>query len=144
MANDEKAVWTKIGFKQSAQGLVKNGPSASVGIGAAGAACASFKALAQIDTGAAGCGIGPDVAKRLNLEPVGFGAIHEAGREPITANFFAIRLFLPGMDIDLDVAGLPSLAAPHEILIGRDALARFRLLVDFTTGITQFHIKSDP
>lgn len=143
MANDEKSIWTKFGFNQPIKSLIEHGPAAPVGIGPAGSQT-SISALAQIDTGAAGCGISPRLVKRLNLQPVGSGTIHEAGREPVTADFFFVRLTLPAMNIELNVAGLPSLALPHDVLIGRDVLARFRLLVDFTSGVTQLHFKNGP
>lgn len=144
MANDEKPIWTKIGFQQSIQDLIRYGPSIAVGIAAADASSPTVEALALFDTGASGCGISPRLTEQLNLEPIDAGVIHEAGREPITANIFSVRLFVPRMDVELDIAGLPSLAEPHDILIGRDFLANFRLLVDFTTGGTQLHFKNAP
>ena len=144
MTNDKETVWTKIGFQQTVEDVIKHGPSARVGIGPRVSTEPVIQALAQIDTGAAGCGISPRLSKRLNLDPIDTGEIHEAGREPITTSIFSVRLFTPVMDIELDVAGLPSLAPPHDILIGRDILARFRLLVDFTNGVTQLHFKNDP
>lgn len=135
--------WTRAGFTQTPDNLFRYGPTVNIGIGSPDDDSSQFSVLAQIDTGAAGCGISPRLAARLDFKPVGAGAIHEAGREPISADIFRVRLFLPFMDIVLDVAGLPSLAEPHEILIGRDALTRFRVAVDFTSGVTQLHFRND-
>jgi hypothetical protein len=46
------------------------------------------------------------------------------------------------MDVNLDAAGLPSLPPPHDVLIGRDILAKYRIAIDFTTGAFCLHFKS--
>lgn len=128
--------WIKTSFEQTRADLFAYGPTAPVGISEVGKRQATLQAVALIDTGAAGTGISPKLAAKLNLQPIGTGLIHEAGREPIAADIFEARLFFPGMDVELDIAGLPSLAEPHDMIVGRDVLAQARISVDFTTGIT--------
>ncbi|QOF73621.1 retropepsin-like domain-containing protein [Aminobacter sp. SR38] len=144
MTGEDRAVWSSVGFNQRVDNLMQYGPTAHVGVAAVPYSSGSaIAALAQFDTGAAGTGISPRLVERLGLKPIGLGVIQEAGREALTASFFALRLWLPGIDrwIDLDVAGLPSLADPHDVLIGRDVMSSFKLVVDFTSGATQLHFK---
>ncbi|UVK37633.1 hypothetical protein LHFGNBLO_004698 [Mesorhizobium sp. AR10] len=143
MTDDKKPIWTKFSFEQSINSLLKYGPTIRIEIGGIDLSSPKLSVLAQIDTGAAGCGISARIAKLLALKPIDVGQIHEAGREPITASIFAVRLYTPAMDMELDVAALTSLADPHDVLIGRDLLARFRIAVDFTTGLTQLHFRND-
>ena len=142
MADDDKSTWTKIEFRQEVEDLFRYGPSTPVGIAAISGECTDkIKVLAQFDTGAAGTVVSPRLVERLKLEPIGSGATQEAGREPITANFYFVRLFLTGMEIELEVVGLPFLSKPHDVLIGRDVMANSTFTVDFTTGSSLFHFK---
>ncbi len=143
MTDDEEAAWAKIRITQTVDELLKFGPSVEIGI-----APAPFEGkglitvLAQIDTGAAGSGMSPRLTRKLNLKPVGKGEIREVGREPIVAHYFSVRLFLPSNDIETDIVGLPSLEPPHDVLIGRDILAKYRLIIDFPRGLTGLWIKA--
>lgn len=142
MTNDEEAVWAKIKITQTVDEILKHGPSLNVGVAPVPfEGTGMMTALAQIDTGAAGSGMSPRLARKLSLKPVGSGEIREAGRDPIVASYFRVRLFLPSTDIETNIVGLPSLDPPHDVLIGRDILANCRLLVDFTRGLTGLHIK---
>ena len=143
MTDDEEAAWTKIRITQTVDNLLKDGPSLKIDV-----APVPFEGnglttvLAQIDTGAAGSGMSPWLTGKLNLRPVREVEIHEAGREPIVAQIFRVRLFLPSIDIEIDIVSLPSLNKPHDVLIGRDILKNSRIIVDFTSGVTGLHIKS--
>lgn len=144
MTGEDKTVWNSVGFNQRVDDLMQHGPTAHVGVAAIPYSSGSaIAALAQFDTGAAGTEISPRLVERLGLKPVGVGIIQEAGREPLAADFFTICLWLPGIDrrIELDVAGLPSLADPHDVLIGRDVMSSFKLVVDFISGATLLHFK---
>lgn len=144
MADDEEASWAKIRITQPVDEIIQYGPSIKIGV-----APVPFQGegttivLAQIDTGAAGTGISARLARKLNLKPVGFGEVHEAGRNPIKAPYFKVRLSLPSTDIESEVVGLATLDPPHDVLIGRDLLANCRLVVDFLSGLTVLHIKGD-
>jgi predicted aspartyl protease len=144
MTDDEESGWAKIRFTQPIDDLIKYVPSIKVGVVALPIdGTERMTVVALIDTGAAGTAISPRLARVLNREPIGFGTAHEAGREPITVPYFKIRLYLFSAEIELEVAGLPSLDPPHDILIGRDILADCRLVVDFISGSTSLHIKSN-
>ena len=143
MTDDEKAAWAKIRITQTVDELIKYGPSIKIGIAPVpfeGAGLVTV--LAQIDTGAAGSGMSPRLTRKLGLKPIDSGEIHEAGRTPIIAPYFRVRLILPSTDIETDIVGLPSLNPPHDVLIGRDILTNCRLIVDFTSGLTALHIRS--
>lgn len=140
MADDDKTVWAKVGFHQPVDDLIQHGPTAPVDIRVAGQS--AFQALALFDTGAAGTGLSPALVARLGIVPTGEGFIHEAGREPIAAHFFPVHIAIPGLPwVELDAEGLPSLAPPHDILIGRDVLASFRFSIDFTEGRVALHFR---
>ena len=144
MADNEEAAWAKININQTVDDLLKYGPSIKIGIAPVPFTGEGMMTVcAQIDTGADGTGMSPRLTSKLNLRPVDTGTIHEAGREAITASFFKVRLFIPpSAEIDTDIAGLPSLNPPHDVLIGRDILSSCRLLIDFTRGVTGLHFKT--
>ncbi|EXL09706.1 aspartyl protease family protein [Aquamicrobium defluvii] len=144
MTDNQETIWTKIGFDQPVDNLIQNGPTASVAIRSPDGGDV-VRAVALFDTGAAGTAIGPDLANRLTLQPIDSGVIHEAGRDPLSAPFFRVQIIIPGIGswIELDVAGLPALARPHDILIGRDFLSHFRFSVDFTEGRVALHFKNE-
>lgn len=143
MTDDKEAAWAKIAIRQPIDELIKHGPSLKIGILPVPSIGNAVGALAQIDTGAAGTGLSPRLVSALSLPPTGDGEIREPGREIISVKFYRVRLILPSrLDVEVEVAGLPSLAEPHDILIGRDILAEARLLVDFTDGITRLHFKT--
>lgn len=144
MAENDEPRWIKTGFNQPVDDLIKNGPTATVEIAAlpyaTGDRVWAFSAL--IDTGASGTGISPRVVREVGLRPTGSGVIREAGREPLTTNLYRARLSLPYIHLDLPtIAGLPTMAPPHDIIVGRDVLRRVRLSVDFTTGVTRLHFR---
>ena len=144
MTDNQETIWTKIGFDQPVDNLIQNGPTAPVAIrSATGGEVVS--AMALFDTGAAVSAISPALVERLNLCPIGKGTVHEAGRDPLSAPFFHVHVIIPGIGswIELDVAGLPALARPHDILIGRDFLSHFRFSVDFTEGRVALHFKNE-
>jgi hypothetical protein len=145
MTDDEEPGWTKIRITQPINDLIKNGPSIRVGIAPMpfeGPGMTSV--LALIDTGTSGTGISPRLRSKLALKPIDVGFAHEAGREPIEGHYFKVRLFFPaGIQVDIDVFGLPSVTTNHDILIGRDILASCRLAVDFVSGVTRLHFKSN-
>lgn len=143
MTDDKESGWTEVRFCQSLDDLKQYGPSIPIEVSAAiDNAPKRIRALALVDTGAAGTGIGPDLAKRLGLPLIGRGMIHEAGRAPIMAGLHRVRLCFPSIDIDVDVTALPSLGEPHDVLIGRDVMAKSHLYVDFLTGKTRLAIKT--
>ena len=143
MTNDEEAGWAKINIRQSADELLKYGPSIEVDIRAAINPGPSLKLLAQIDTGADITAISARAAEALKLVPHGAdGEIHEAGRGKIVVPYHFIRLTLPHGYIEMEVPRLPSLNPPHDVLIGRDLLRRGLLLVDFVAGMTTLHLKT--
>lgn len=108
--------WHRIGHRQPPEHIVKYGPTWPVSVAGQDGG-QPVRVLAQIDTGAAGTGISPQLAATLALPVIDRGEIHEAGREVIEASYYAVRITIPGfMDIDVDVAGLPSLAAPHDLI----------------------------
>jgi len=143
MANDKEPVWSKIKLRQSVDDILKYGPSIEVIVSDV-IGGPNVNALAQIDTGAAGTGISKPLATALNLKPGGRGEVHQPGLPPIHAPYFRVRIALPSGDIETDVVGLITLDPPHDILIGRDFLARCRLTVDFTAGTTTLHIRATP
>lgn len=153
MANNEEPVWAKIGLRQGVDDLIKYGPTIRAAVRDIASKPNTVSILAQIDTGAAMSGVSPDVVRRLQLRRHGSGDIVEAGRERITVDFHEVDIImalrdppsgeLRAMSIRCHVAGLPSLAKPHDLLIGRDILGQFRLLVDFTTGTTQLHLRPE-
>lgn len=143
MANNDKPAWIKSGFEQTVENLYDIGPSARVTVSARERGATRYAVIAQIDTGAGGTGISPRLAEKLGIAPVDSGLIHEAGREPIAALYYPVSLALGPMVVELEVAGLPSLGDPHDVLVGRDVLGKFRLIVDFTTGQTQLHFKNE-
>lgn len=144
MANDKEPAWAEITFRQNIDDMIKYGPTCPIGIGGPESDDVAMTVFAQIDTGAAGTGISPRLVDRLGLAPVSSGMIHEAGREPISVNMYGVSLFFPRFKVVLDVSGLPSLAAPHDIVIGRDILKDTRFIVDFTSGIIRVHFRTSP
>ncbi len=144
MTNNKEPVWAKIRITQSIDDLVKHGPSLKIGVMATpfdGTHVTTAWAL--IDTGAAGTGISPALARELALKPIDFGMAHEAGREPISAPYFKVKLLLsPNIDMELDVIGLRSMDEYHGLLIGRDVLQNSRIMVDFITGETRIHFRA--
>lgn len=153
MTDDKEPVWAKIGLRQGVDDLIKYGPTIRAAICDVTSKSNTVNVLAQIDTGASMSGISPNVVRRLQLRGHGAGDIVEAGRERITVDFHEVDIVmafrnppsgaLHSMSIRCEVAGLPSLAPPHDLLIGRDILGQFRLLVDFTTGTTQLHLRQE-
>lgn len=140
MADNKKSIWSKITVRQPINDLVQHGPTIAVEVsGIQGGT--RVKALAQIDTGAAGTGISQGLAITLGLKAIAWGGVHQPGLEEFQAPYFRVRLTLPIGDIETEVVGLVTLDPPHDILIGRDVLTRCRLTVDFTSGITEFRIK---
>ena len=129
------AKWFTIQITKAISELAEQGPTVEAFIGPRDCK-RMIGALAQLDTGASGTGISPRLADMLNLPSLGSTSIREAGREVIESQFYEVRLILPRLDLELKVAGLPSLAPPHDIRIGRDVLAGCKLVVDFTTGVT--------
>lgn len=145
MANDKEPTGAKITLTQSVDDLIQNGPTMKVGIAALPFDPAMMSVvLAQIDTGAHGTAVSPRIANSLGLKEIDRGEVHEAGRDPIVASYYRVRLRMPGTDIEIDVVGLPTLREPHDVLIGRDVLANCRLAIDFANGKTWLHIKSSP
>lgn len=144
MAHDQKPIWTKVGFEQNVECLIQHGPTGPIAIRSA-AGGEVISAMALFDTGAAGSAISPALAERLNLSPSGKGIIHEAGREPLSVPFFHVHVIVPGIGswMELDVAGLKSIARPHDILIGRDVLSHFRFSIDFTEGKVVLHFRNE-
>lgn len=142
MASDKKPTWSKIRIRQSVQDLRQYGPCIEVTVSAALGDHLTVQALALLDSGAHSTGISPRLMRRLNLRPFTEGLIHEAGREPIRAPMFYICVSFPSFHANgLAVAGLPSLAPPHDVVVGRDVLANCRLLIDFGSGATRLHFK---
>jgi predicted aspartyl protease len=142
MTNDKEAGWAKITFRQTVDELIQNGPTIEIGVTCIDSGNGA-RVLAQIDTGAAGTGVSAKLAERLGLMPYGeHGEIHEAGRERLVVPYHFVRLTLPHADIEHEVACLPSLGAPHDVLIGRDILANSRLVVDFIAGVVGLHIRA--
>jgi predicted aspartyl protease len=142
VANNDKTGWFEISFQQSIQDLFKDGPTTTFGIASNPYhGQPMLAAFGLIDTGAGATAISPRLVKELKLKASGSETVQEAGREPVTADFYSVRFFIPGMKFDLDVAGLPSLPPSYDILVGRDILGNGRLIVDFTTGITTLHFK---
>lgn len=142
MTNDEEPGWTKINLRQPPDHLRQYGPCMEIGIRPAIDGAATITALALIDTGAHSTGISAEIAQRLGLSPVDHGTIHEAGREPIVAPVYRVRLTMASLDAELEVTGLPSLSKPHDAIIGRDILAGCRLAIDFASGRTTLHIRA--
>ena len=143
MANDNKSRWIKIGFEQAVQDLIERGPTTTVGIAASGHYRPVTHALTQVDTGSGATAISPRLVEALKLKAIDSAVVQELGREPITTDFFQVTIFVPEMHFDVDAARL-EIPPPHDILIGRDILSRFRLSVDFLTGITALHFRNDP
>ena len=144
MADDKKAGWSEFRIRQTTDELFQHGPSLEIGIVALPQnGRIPIRALALLDTGAAGTAISPGLAERLAPNIIDKGEIHEAGREPVVASFYTVGLLLPAANVELEVAGLPSLAAPHDVLIGRDVLISCRLVIDFPNGVTALHMRSN-
>lgn len=142
MANDKEAAWTQVRINQSVEELRKYGPSLRVAISPVPDPTRTIHSLAQIDTGAHGTALNPRICRELGLTPFGEFVINEAGRAPIVGDRYRVRLFLPpAIDIEMDIAAMPSLHPPHEVLIGRDVLSGGRMMVDFTTGVTVLQFK---
>jgi predicted aspartyl protease len=143
MADDEKPRWTKIDLAQTVDDIFEHGPTLPIKIRAGHLKGGIVQVLALIDTGASATGLSPRLVQKLVLVPFDHGAIQEAGREPIEAARFEVSILLePSRYIDALAVGLPSLAAPHDVIVGRDVLARCRLDVNFTTGVTSIHFKN--
>lgn len=145
MTDDKKSGWTKFSFAQSIDDLIEHGPSLPVSVGALPFdANAARPALAQIDTGATSSAISRRLAEDLGLKIVSDAVAHMPGLESVVTPCYRVFLILPFADIpELIVADLPTLQPPHDVLLGRDILARCRLGVDFTTGVTCIHLKLD-
>lgn len=142
MTNNDKPVWTKISFLQEVENLCEHGPSATVEVGLTGSLLPdAIKCLAMFDTGAAQSAISPRLVKRLGLVATDTGLIHELGREPIPAEFFDVRIYVHTFVFDIQIIGLSAMAAPHDVVVGRDILRDFRFMVDFTTGRSMLHFK---
>lgn len=143
MTDNDKPVWTETRFRQPVDDLCQYGPTIVVDVAAhpfAGGPMQRVKG--QIDTGAHGTALSIRLIERLSLSPCEFGVIQEAGRDPIDAPKYMVRLAIPDMDLDLKVTGL-KMGSIHDVLIGRDVLSRYRLVVDFTTGRFQLHFKHE-
>jgi hypothetical protein len=145
MGDDDETGWTQIKIRQPVDDLFKWGPSIEVGVLCLPAGeRRPVKALSQIDTGAAGTG----VSQRLfeHLKPVAFkeAEVRHPDQPPVIVPYFKVRLLLPRFDIELNVAVLPSLDPPHDVLLGRDLLAQSRFTVDFLTGVTTIQFKASP
>jgi hypothetical protein len=142
MTDNKEPLWSKICLRQPVDDIVKYGPSIEVNVSAIDGG-PRIKALAQIDTGAAGSGISKKLAAKLKLRPTGAGEIHQPGLPSTVAPYFRVRIALPiAGDIEVEVTGLATLDPPHDVLIGRDILALCRLAIDFTDGTTTLHIRA--
>jgi hypothetical protein len=143
MAESEKPKWLRHRFSHSVEHMLLYGPGMKVGIAALPFVEGSLTTvIAQIDTGAHGSAISPNIVKKLKLEPTGgLSEVRQAGYAPYFADYYGVRLALPHIDIDLDIAGLKTLEPPHDVLIGRDILASYRLSIDFTIGLVELHFR---
>jgi predicted aspartyl protease len=132
--------WIRFGVNMDPEELRRIGPSVPEVTIAAGNT--STMGRAQFDTGANHTCMTQRVADALGIQPSGTILQHAAGKDPAETPLFQVRLtFHNGTVLDHDIAVLRSLSAPHDLLIGRDILGLGRLVVDFTTGRWEWHIK---
>jgi hypothetical protein len=141
MTDNEESVWAKIAIRQSVHDLRKHGPTFEVGVTDI-ATGTSKRVYAQIDTGADHTCVSPVLARALHLKAIDICIVRQPNEPVRGAPYFKVRLSLPLADIDLDVALLTTLDAPHDVLIGRDILANSRLSIDFASGATDLHIRT--
>jgi hypothetical protein len=144
MTNNEEPRWSKIAISQTVDELAEYGPTIRVVVRNPETSM-SLEVSAQIDTGASETAITSALAERLRLNACTVGGTQQAGSEARDTQYFGIKLFLLGTDIpdlDMEVAGLPGVAPPHDVLIGRDILQHSMMLVDFFTGETTIHLSA--
>jgi predicted aspartyl protease len=98
--------------------------------------------IAQIDPGAGATCISPRLAAKLGVPAVSTADLQIAGDRSQTLQRFQCGvIFADGTRWDSELAALPYIGEPHDVVIGRDFLAHTRLLIDFTTGSWELHIK---
>jgi predicted aspartyl protease len=141
MTDNEEPRWAKITIRQSVDDLRKHGPTVEVFVTDIQTG-ARKGVIAQIDTGADGTCISPRLARALALKAADTCLVHQADKPTMLMPYFEIKLSLPLIDVNLKVATLSDLNGPHDILIGRDVLANSRLTVDFTSGVTDLHVRT--
>ncbi len=91
---------------------------------------------AIIDTGSSTTAISFEAAARLRLDPVGKMQIG-TGTDVVRAPTFAVSIAFPGHGVTLDFDEAPGLpfAQPGQVaILGRDVLARARLVYDGPAG----------
>ena len=138
----ESEGWVRIRVTAKVEELRQFGPTLPVTVSANSLSKETF---AQVDTGANHSCISERLADQMGIPPHGALYQHPAGSEPEHTAVFRCAIEFPnGTKIDADMAVLPSLSDPHDVLIGRDILQTCRLVVDFVTGEWEIHFKSPP
>ena len=131
--------WARVQRKMLRRFLLKRGPTLPVVVALDGVQ--PFETLALFDTGANQSFLAPREEKYLGVR-IGEWLIHFAGQPPRPVPVYKGNVrFKNGVNVDCELGIIEHLAEPHGLLIGRDILALGRLIVDFTTGAFEFHIK---
>ena len=96
----------------------------------------SIRAL--LDTGAGGCMINPTLAQKLGLPVHAFGKFSSASHSDVPAKIYIGALSFPP-PINNIYDSVPFMEAPrdlehHDIVIGRNVLALWHVVLDFGEG----------
>ena len=139
---DQRSPERVFDFRVRVQELYARGFTIRVRLGSPGGQ-KGLDALALIDTGAADTAISPAVRERLALDNCDTRMVHEAGRDPYPADIVRVHIAIPELRYSADrlVVALRSVGDGIDLLLGRDIMAHWGLVLDFTSGKFRIHVK---